>query len=105
MAPDFPVDPRYAEMDGMEAINFRFRRLRKFNCWHRSEHENVAMWRVHAHGRKGVGITTTPDRLRTACKSVKLQPTDGGEALWGRPLPSEALQKVRLALPADQTLL
>ena len=29
MAPDFPVDPRYAEMEHMEAINFRFRRLMK----------------------------------------------------------------------------
>src|SRR5260370_10184121 len=85
MAPDFPVDPRYAEMDGMEAINFRFRRLRKINCWQRSEHENVAMWRIYADESKGIGITTTPDRLRTACKSFRLQPTYGVEGSVGGP--------------------
>ena len=103
MAPDFPVDPRYAEMDGMEAINFRFRRLRKINCWQRSEHENVAMWRIYADESKGVGITTTPDRLRTACKSFRLQPTYGVEDLWGGPVHYEDLTKVRLRLPGDQT--
>lgn len=103
MPPDFPVDPRYAEMDGMEAVNFRFRRLMKINCWHRSEHENIAMWNLYAGESKGIGITTTPDRLRNACTPFRLKPTYGVEDLWGGQIRYHDLTQVRLRLPGHQT--
>ena len=103
MAPDFPEDPRYAAMEFMEEVNFRFRRLMKINCWHRSEHENIAMWSLYAGESKGVAITTTPDRLRNACQPFRLQPTYGVEDLWGGPVRYEDLAQVRLRLPGNQT--
>ena len=76
---------------------------KKLICWHRSEHENVAMWSLYAGESKGVAITTTPDRLRNACQPFRLQPACGAEDLWGGPVPYADLTQVRLRLPGHRT--
>jgi hypothetical protein len=64
---EFPVDPRYAEMERSEKAFFKLKRLTKLNCWHRAEYESDAMWRLYSGERKGVpsapGARTV--RLRT----------------------------------------
>jgi hypothetical protein len=42
------------------------------NCWHQSEHESEAMWRLYCQNPKeGVLIRTTVDKLRKSLDSVK----------------------------------
>src|SRR5947209_3430531 len=56
LPPDFPVDPRYEQMDYAEAAFFESRRKKKINCWHRAEYESNAMWRLYAGEGKGIAI-------------------------------------------------
>jgi len=46
LPPDFPVDPRFEQMDHGEAAFFNLRLPHKINCWHRAEYESNAMWRL-----------------------------------------------------------
>ncbi len=48
----------------IEEFARRRRRSVVVNCWHRSEHESVAMWRLYAGGREGVAVRTTAADLR-----------------------------------------
>ena len=43
LPPEFPVDPRYDEMDHVENAFYELKRLTKINCWHRAEYESDAM--------------------------------------------------------------
>jgi hypothetical protein len=38
------------------------------SCWHKNDAESVAMWALYAHGKDGVAIQTTVERLK-ACFS------------------------------------
>src|SRR5258705_8659124 len=86
LAPDFPVDPRYAEREEMDAIQHRFRRLYKIHCWHRADYESNAMWHLYAEQSKGLAICSTAERMRNAIKPFRLQPTFGTEDLWAGPV-------------------
>ena len=96
LPPDFPIDPRYAERDQMDAIEHRFRRLYKVHCWHRADYESNAMWHLYGEQAKGVAICSTPDRLRAAIKPFRLQPAFETEDLWGGPVKYVDFLKVRL---------
>jgi hypothetical protein len=96
MPPDFPVDPRYAEIDQFEHAFRELKRLTKLNCWHRAEYESDAMWRLYAEESKGVAICSTPDRMRAAFRPFRLQPQFGVEDLWGGVVLYEDLLSVRL---------
>ena len=97
MAPDFPVDPRFTEMDMMERVNYDFRQFHKISCWHRSEHENMAMWQIYASEHKGVAITSTAERLRQSYKPYRIKPTYGTEDLWAGPVEYKDLTQIRLS--------
>jgi hypothetical protein len=101
LPPDFPIDPRYQEMDTEEKVYFGFRCLYKINCWHRSDYESDAMWRLYAAESKGVAICLTPDRLRAAIKPYCVFPTSQPEDLWGGPVQYRDFLKVRLK-PRDR---
>jgi hypothetical protein len=96
LPPDFPVDPRYQEMEFGEAAFFALRKLMKISCWHRADYESDAMWHLYAEQRKGVAIRTTAERIRAAFKPFRLKPTYGIEDLWGGPVKYQDLMKVRL---------
>jgi len=96
LAPDFPVDPRYAEMDHTERAFYRLKRLTKINCWHRSDYESDAMWKLYAGQGKGVAICSTPERMLAAFRPFRLKPEYGVEDLWGGAIRYEDLLQVRL---------
>lgn len=94
--PDFPLDPRYADMDHLERAYFEWRKLMKISCWHRAEFESDAMWRLYAEESKGVAVCSTPERLREAIQPFRLRPTYGTEDVWCGPVRYFDLMKVRL---------
>lgn len=61
------------------------------SCWHMSEHESVAMWRLYGQTSKAVAIRTTYGRLRKALAAkfvigaVKYTDYDTGVAFDGNP--------------------
>jgi hypothetical protein len=82
---DWPVDPRYGELEDGDKAFEELRRLTKISCWHCAEYESDAMWRLYAGSRKGVAIRTTAGRLQTALQPFRLAPHYGEEeAFWGR---------------------
>lgn len=42
------------------------RRMHHVNCWHMSEHESAAMWKVYAQSSDAVAIKSTYEKLRKA---------------------------------------
>lgn len=96
MPPDFPVDPRYAELEGSDGAFEQLRRLTKISCWHRAEHESDAMWQLYAGQWKGVAICSTPARLKEALKPFRLQPTFGVEEVFAGEVSYLDLLTVRL---------
>jgi hypothetical protein len=81
---DWPVDPRYAEMDYGEKAFEELRRLTKITSWHNADYESDAMWRLYAEERKGVAIRTTAERLQAGLLPFRLQPTNfEEEPFWG----------------------
>lgn len=95
-APDFPLDPRYKEMEFGERAFHELKRLTKLNCWHRAEYESDAMWKLYADASKGVAICSTPERMRNSLRSFRLAPEYGTENLWGGAVRYEDLTKVRM---------
>lgn len=89
-------DPRYSEMDATEQAFFQLKRLTKISCWHRSEYESDAMWKLYAGVHKGIAICTTPDRMRKAFKPFHLKPEYGIEDLWAGPVNYVDLTQVRM---------
>lgn len=82
--PGLPVDPRYDEPEFEESAFEELRRLTKICCWHRSDYESDAMWKLYAGSRKGVAIRTTTERLRSALLPFRLAPQYGEEVpYWG----------------------
>lgn len=49
-------------------------RLTKISCWHKSDYENFAMWKIYTIDNKGVAITTTPQKMNLAIKPYRIQP-------------------------------
>ena len=94
--PQYPVDPRYADVGGAEHAFRELKRLTKINCWHMSDFESDLMWRLYAEESKGVAICSTPDRLRQACRPFRLAPSYGHEDLWGGQVRYVNLLDVRL---------
>lgn len=80
---DFPIDPRYSDMDPGEKAFAELKRLTKLSCWHIEDHESVAMWKLYSEKGKGVAVTSTPRRLVNALAPFKLKPEYGAEDLWG----------------------
>lgn len=80
---DFPVDPKYSEMEPHEKAFAELKRLTKISCWHIEDHESVAMWKLYSDLGKGVAITSTPKRLSFSLKPFRLKPEYGIEPLWG----------------------
>jgi len=98
MPADFPIDPRYTDMDSGEAAFEQLRRLTKVSCWHRAEYESDAMWKLYADLHKGVAIKSTPQRIRDAAKPYRIQPQFGYEDLFGGNVKYFDLLKERLNL-------
>lgn len=80
---DFPVDPRYSEMDPFEKAFAELKRLTKISCWHIEEHESAAMWQLYADRGKGVAIVSTPARIDSSLTPYRIKPEYGEEDLWG----------------------
>lgn len=57
-------------------------RLTKINCWHKSNEESYAMWKLYGFDKKGVAITTTPRLMRSAIKPYRIKPNYGEEDLF-----------------------
>jgi len=93
---DFPIDPRYPELDSAENAFRELKRLTKINCWHRANYESDAMWKLYAGQGKGVAICSTPDRMRAAFQAFRLAPNYGAEDIWGGQVRYEDLLKVRM---------
>lgn len=93
---DWPVDPRYEDLEGSERAFEQLRRLTKISSWHRADYESDAMWKLYAEQRKGVAVRTTVERLGAALQPFKLAPTYGEEEpYWGN-VRYVDLRKVRL---------
>lgn len=96
LAPGFPVDPRYAQIESSEKAFEDLRRLTKINCWHRASYESDAMWQLYAGAWKGVAICTTPSRIAAAATPFRIKPEYGHEELWAGNVRYVDLLKERL---------
>jgi hypothetical protein len=103
LPPDFPVDPRFQEMESVEGAFFALRKLMKINCWHRAAYESDAMWKLYAEQSKGVAICTTAERMRAGIRPFRLQPAYGVEELWAGAVTYHNLLEVRLR-PLGKTI-
>jgi hypothetical protein len=99
---DFPIDPRYPELDTAERAFERLRRLTKLSCWHRADYESDAMWKLYAAAHKGVAIRTTAGRLRSALKPFRLAPTYGEEVPFLGDIRYADLLEVRLRVGMEE---
>lgn len=93
---DWPVDPRYDDLEGAERAFEALRRLTKISSWHRADYESDAMWKLYAGQRKGVAIRTTVGRLGSALRPFRLAPTYGEEEPWWGNVRYVNLRDVRL---------
>jgi len=64
-------------MEQGERAFFELKRLTKLNCWHRAEYESDAMWKLYAGQSKGIGLCSTPDRMRRCFQPFRLRPDYG----------------------------
>ena len=48
---DWPIDPRYGELDHGDQAFEELRRLTKISCWHRADYESDAMWKLYCQRR------------------------------------------------------
>jgi hypothetical protein len=82
---DWPIDPRYEELESSDKAFEELRRLTKISCWHRADYESDAMWKLYAASRKGVAVSTTAARLQAALQPFRLAPAYGEEQpFWGK---------------------
>lgn len=59
----------------------QLRRLTKIICWHISDCENDAMWKLYANFKKGLAITTTIESLINSLEPYKIKPEYASETL------------------------
>lgn len=84
LAHDFPSDPRYPDFGFGDKAFEELRRLTKISCWHRSDYESAAMWKLYAAEGKGIAVRTTPRRLEAALRPFRLAPEySEEEPYWG----------------------
>jgi hypothetical protein len=58
-----------------ESLSFKTLRFRQYaTCWHASEHESDAQWRIYTQGGAGIAIVSTMDRM---AKAIDLSPEQG----------------------------
>jgi hypothetical protein len=82
---DWPIDPRYEELEHGDKAFEELRRLTKISSWHCAQYESDAMWKLYAGSRKGVAVRTTAARLQAALQPFRLAPDYGEEdPFWGR---------------------
>lgn len=82
---DWPIDPRYGELENADKAFEELRRLTKISCWHCADYESDAMWKLYAASSKGVAVRTTAARLQAALHPFRLAPDYGEEEpFWGR---------------------
>jgi len=82
---DWPIDPRYGELEPSDKAFEELRRLTKISCWHCADYESDAMWKLYAASRKGVAVRTTAALLQAALHPFRLAPNYGEEEpFWGR---------------------
>jgi hypothetical protein len=82
---DWPVDPRYGDLEDSERAFEQLRRLTKISCWHRADYESDAMWKLYAGQRKGLAIRTSVQRLGAALHPFRLAAHFGEEEpYWGK---------------------
>ena len=55
---DWPIDPRYGELENTDKAFEELRRLTKVSSWHCADYESDAMWRLNAASSKGVAVRT-----------------------------------------------
>ncbi len=64
------IEPYFEEKKEWEPLTFKSLRFRQFaTCWHASEHESDALWKLYAPGGAGIAIVTTMERMK---QSVEL---------------------------------
>lgn len=103
MPHDFPTDPRYPELDTLDLAFERLRCLTKISCWHRSDFESHAMWKLYAADGKGVAVLTTAQRLQAAVLPFRLAPGYGEEEPYWGSIRYVDLHEVRLKTSMEQT--
>ncbi len=96
VSPEYRVDPRYEEMDGIEKAFSELKRLTKISCWHRANYESDAMWKLYALKRKGIAITTTPKKIGKALTPYRVKPEYAEENLYGGAIKYIDLASIRL---------
>jgi hypothetical protein len=89
-------DPRYAEMELVEQAFSELKRLTKISCWHRTDYESDAMWKLYAQQGKGIAICSTPARMQKAFTPFRLQPDYGIEEMWGSAIRYVDLTQIRM---------
>lgn len=73
------------ETSSLYYINKAFKelkRLTKINCWHKADYENDLMWKIYSEDKKGVAITTTPEKMKDAFKPYKIKSEYADEDLY-----------------------
>lgn len=96
-SPEYKLDPRYADMEFMERAFQELTRLTKINCWHRTDFESDAMWKLYADDKKGVAVQTSLKKLTASLQPFRLANHYGVENLWGGDIHYLDLTQVRLS--------
>ena len=99
---DTPIDPRYAQLEGADQAFEELRRLTKISCWHRTDYESDAMWKLYAATGKGVAVRTTSDRLNRGLLPFRLAPHYGEEEPYCGPVRYVDMHKERLSVNMEQ---
>ena len=95
-SPQYAIDSRYKEMEGVECAFRELKRLTKICCWHRTDYESAAMWRLYAESKKGVALCTTAKKIGNAIQPFRLKPSFGEETLFAGNIEYVDLTKERL---------
>ena len=74
----FPPDAEIRLGPGIEQVWKTMRYWAMVNCWHASDHESAAMWRLYAETSAAVAIRSTVGRLRAAMQAPEPPKGFGG---------------------------
>lgn len=70
------IAPYFTQFKENEPWIFKTLRFRQFAmCWHASEHESDALWKLYAPGGAGIAVVSTMERIR---KAVEFTPHHHG---------------------------
>jgi len=61
--------------NSLSAICEEWRSQSAISCWHLSEHESEAMWKLYSHSKQGIAIESTIEKLKDSLKdqeSIKI---------------------------------